>query len=251
MDVNDGRHDRTLLTGVIESDTDLLLRETPVLGRYDDGLRTRVASPRELGSPGVERGGRVATRRYSGAQRKARDARAVGNKLGSYKAGDSLPVDPCDWHVEEHAPTTWEEIRLPSHPNDRISPPHQEPVACMAPGQGLVRVRRVVEELKRALVAAVTIVEEQPPVAAHEIDRLQDHEICRADNEPVFVVRRELDIGNAALRHGSWVHTNFDFSDESLISAARPKAVACCKLPAILNPERDPSASHLLPPVQP
>jgi len=248
MDVNDGRHDRTLLTGVIESDTDLLLRETPVLGRYDDGLRTRVASPRELGSPGVERGGRVATRRYSGAQRKARDARAVGNKLGSYKAGDSLPVDPCDRHVEEHAPTTWEEIRLPGHPNDRISPSHQEPIAGMAPGQGVVRVRCIVEELKRALVAAVAIVEEQPAIGAPEIDRLQDHEIGRTADEPVLVARSELEICNAASGHGSRVHANVDFSDESLISAARPKAIACCKLPAIFNRERDPSASHLLPP---
>ena len=89
----------------------------------------------------------------------------VGDKLGSYKAGDSLPVDPCDRHVEEHAPTTWEEIRLPGHPNDRISPSHQEPIAGMAPGQGVVRVRCVVEELKRALVAAVAIVEDSLPLA--------------------------------------------------------------------------------------
>ena len=66
--------------------------------------------------------------------------------------------------------------------------------------QRIVAVRRVVEELQRPLVAAVAVVVEHPPVAAGEIDRLQDHEIGLEMHQAVGVARRLVEIDDIALR---------------------------------------------------
>ena len=174
VDVRVRRDQRLLDALIVEADPAFDAREAPALGRHRDPRVVGIAPPRQARLARVERYGRMAARRGMAAQRKGRDPGAVGDVLDPDQSGDRRD----DRQVEHHPPVPGQQVALPGEPYDGVAAAHQKAVSGMRQGPRVVRGRRVVEELQHPLVAAVAVVEKDPPVAAPGIDRLQDREIA-------------------------------------------------------------------------
>src|SRR5687768_4409433 len=96
----------------------------------------------------------------------------------------------------------------------------------MGERQGRVAVRRVVEELQRALVAAVDELDEESLVAARRVGGAEDHEIGGEADETVFVARRVLDVDDALLRLRHGIDREMDAARKTLVGAAAIEDVA-------------------------
>ncbi len=181
----------------------------------------------------------MTARRDAAAERECGDAGLVGDVLDADRAGDRTPVLGGYRQIEEHAPVARQHVALPGEPRDGIAAPHQEAVAGMDELERIVARRGVVEELQRALVAAIAVVEEEPPVAARQLDRLQDHEIGDETNAPVAVARRLGEIGDAALRGRRRIDREMCPPDQPLIGADAAEGMAAGKGAAIGDGEFD------------
>src|SRR5438270_1570867 len=192
VDVRIRRNDRMLGALVVEADPAFDARESPALGRYWDPRVSGIAAPRQARFARVQRQRRMAARRGMATQRKRRDAAAIGDVLDPDGS-----LDRRDRQVEHHPPVPGEQIALPGEPYDRIAAAHQKAVSGVRQAPRIVRGRRVIEELQHPLVAAVAVIEKDPPVAAAGIGRLQDREIPDEPDEPFGIDRCLVDVGDA------------------------------------------------------
>src|SRR5215469_6681197 len=127
------------------------------------------------------------------AQWKRGDAAAVGNVLDTDEAGDGR-------QVEHHPPIPRQKVALPREPYHYVAAAHQEAVSGMGQALRVVRGWRVVEELQYPFVAAIAVIEKDPPIAAFRVERLQNREIAGKPNEPLGIGRHLVDVGDPLLR---------------------------------------------------
>jgi hypothetical protein len=167
----------------------------------------------------------MAAHRNPTAQRKRRDAGAVGDVLDPHNPGQRSVMFAGDRQVEQHPPVPRQEIALPGEPDHRIAAAHQKAVSGMCQGVRIVRGRSVVEELQHPLVAAVAVVEEQTAVGARRIDRLQDREVAGEMNEPGGIGRGLVEILDAALCLSPGVDSEMRAPDEPFIRPDRAELV--------------------------
>ncbi len=226
VDVPVGGHQRPLAALIVEPAAALDAGEAPLVRRHDEAGIVGVAAAGERRFARLERYGRVTARRDAAAERECGDAGLVGDVLDADRAGDRAPVLGGYRQIEEHAPVARQHVALPGKPRDCIAAPHQEAVAGMGELERIVARRRVVEELQRALVAAIAVVEEEAPVAARQLDRLQDHEIGDETDAPVAVARRLGEIGDAALRGRRRIDGEMRPPDKPLIGADAAEGMA-------------------------
>jgi hypothetical protein len=102
---------------------------------------------------------------------------------------DQQPMRPVLHHVS-----------VAAAPQQRVPLPHQEAVAGMGQGAGVVGPLAAVERPQGEQVPPVVDVVQQPPVSPQRIDRLEQHEV-RPELDPAAIVRRrELEIGDRLIR---------------------------------------------------
>ncbi len=87
----------------------------------------------------------------------------------------------------------------------------------MGEAEWVVARRRVVEELQRALVAAIAVIKEQPPVAACHVDRPQDHEVGGEPHQAACVEWRLVEVGDPVLRRRAGIDGKLRPSGQPLI----------------------------------
>ena len=183
-----------------------------------------IAPARQAGPGGIERDGGIAARRGPAAQRIDGDARLIGDELHPDRPGDRLAVVGGDRHVEHLPPVAGQQVALPGEPGDRVAAPHEEAVAGVRQSPRVVGAGRVVEELQAALVAAVAPVEEQAPVAALHVDRLQQREVGGELHEPARVPRSLVDVDDGRLCLGCGVHRKPRPAGDPLVGAGLSEA---------------------------
>ena len=110
----------------------------------------------------------------------------------------------------------------------------------------IVAGRRIVEVLHRPLVAAVAIVEEEPPVAAGRIDRFQDAEISRELDQAIAIARRLVHVDDASLRRRLGIDGEPGPPDQPLVSAGFGECVAAGKGRPFVDVDRDSIAHPML-----
>src|SRR5262249_1542823 len=111
----------------------------------------------------------------------------LGDELLPYDAGDTGD----NRKARGQAIGAWRHVTLPAAPHEGEAAPHQKPVA------GMLRVstlRRTVEPRHDRLVAAIGHVVDKAPIAAIEIDRLQDPEVSLILDEAQRVARGSIEI---------------------------------------------------------
>ncbi len=239
VDMRVRRDQRLLGALVVEANPAFDAREAPALGRHRDPLIVGIAAPRQARFARVERYRRMTARRGMAAQRKRRDPGAVGDVLDPDRSGDRR-----DWQIEHHPPVPRQQVALPGKPDDGVAAAHQKAVPGVRQAAGIVRGRRVVEELQNSLVAAVAVIEKNPPVAAPRVDRLQYREITGKPDKPVGIRRRLLDIGDALLRGRSRIHREARSPDEPLVCPDRAELLSLRKREPLGNRQFHPIGQH-------
>ena len=103
-----------------------------------------------------------------------------------------------------------------------------------------VAVRRVVVELQRALVTAIAVVVEHPPVAPPHVTRLQDHEVGREAHQTAVVRRRLVEIDHVPLGCRLRIDGKMRAAGQPLIGAHITERVVVGKRRAFGDPQLDP-----------
>ena len=111
----------------------------------------------------------------------------LGDELLPYHAGDTGD----DRKARSQAIGARRHVTLPAAPHHGEASPHQKPVAGML---GVSTVRRTVEPRHDRLVAAIGHVVYEAPIAAIEIERLQDPEVALILNVAVRVARGPIEV---------------------------------------------------------
>ena len=111
------------------------------------------------------------------AQGHGGDTGLLDDELGSKRTRDGAVRSCGDGQLHGQASVPRKQISLPPAPHHGVAPAHQKAVARVLGGARIVGGRGIVEELQRALVAAVVDVVEQPPVAAAHVHGLDDEEL--------------------------------------------------------------------------
>ena len=128
------------------------------------------------------------------AQGRGGDAGLLDDELGSKRTRDGAVRSCGDGHLHGQAPIPRKQISLPPAPHHGVAPAHQKAVARVLGGARIVGGRGIVEELQRALVAAVVDVVEQPPVAAAHVHGLDDEELRGILHQAAVVGRRQRQV---------------------------------------------------------
>ena len=110
----------------------------------------------------------------------------------------------------------------------------------------IVAGRRIAKILHRPLVAAVAVVEEEPPVAAGRIDRFQDAEISRELDQAIAIARRLVHIDDASLRRRVGIDGEPGPADQPLVCAGFGESVAVGKGRPFVDVDRDSVAHPML-----
>ena len=131
----------------------------------------------------------------------------------------------CDGQGHYHAAIARQEVSLPGAPHHRVATAEQIAVAGVLACRRIVAGRRIVEVLHRPLVAAVAIVEEEPPVAAGRIDRFQDAEIGGELDQAIAIAQRLVHVDDASLRRRVGINGKPGPPDQPLVSAGLGESV--------------------------
>ena len=214
-------------------------RERPFIRRDHRRRVIRVPPTRQHRVPCVERRGAVRMRRHPAAQRDRRAHRPIRNDLDPHPPGDRGAVVRRDGNIQHHPSVTRQHVAFPRNPGDRVTAPHEETIPRVRERQRIIAMRRIIEELQRALMAAVSIIVEHPPVATRQIQRLQDHEIGGEFNQPHRVPRGLVQIHHAVLGHREGIDGEQRPPVQSLIGTGIPEGLPVSEWLAIRYHEFD------------
>ena len=117
----------------------------------------------------------------------------LGDELLAHHAGDAGD----DRKARRQAIVAGRHVALPAAPHHREAAPHQKAVAGML---GVPAVRRPVEPRHDRLVAAIGHVVDEAPVAAIEIERLQDPEVALILDIAVRVARGPIEVDDPGIQ---------------------------------------------------
>ena len=143
--------------------------------------------------------------------RRAVVAFAPGMKLPRTQPVIGWPLFGGDRNVHPHA--AFGHVPLPSHPEQREALAHQRAVAELRRGRRIRGVRGVLEHRQNPLGAAIAGFVEQAAVAARRIDRLQEIEVRRELDEPLRVLRREMQIDDAPILRQRGIEREVDLAE--------------------------------------
>ena len=246
MDVRVGLDDRLLGALKVETHAGLDARELPSLRRNLDALVVGVAAPRQPRLRRIARDRRVAPRGDPAAQRQRGLAFLRDDELGPHRAGDRLGAVRGDGKAQNHAAVARQQVPLPGAPHHRVAAAEQVAVAGVLQCRRVVAGRRVAKILERPLVAAVAVVEEEPPVAADRIGRLQDAEIGRELDQPVAIARRLVQIDDSGLRRCVRIDGKPRPPDKPLVSPGALEFMSVGEGGPLVNVDGDSVAHPLL-----
>ncbi len=247
VDMGVGLDDRVLGALEIETHAGLDPRELPGLRRNLDALVIGVAAPCQPCLRRVARDRRVAAGGDPAAERQRGLAFLGDDELGPHQAGKRRGAVGCDGQVHCHATIARQEVSLPGAPHHRVAAPEQVAVAGVLQRLRVVAGRRVAKVLHRALVAAVAVVEEEPPVAAGRIGRLQDAEVGGELHQAVLIARRLVQIDDACLRRRIGIDGEARPPGQPLVSAGFVECVTIGEGPPLKNVDGDSVAQSMLP----
>ena len=221
VDMRIRRDDRGLRSLRIEPDAPFGTSECPAIVR--DGLAwiAGIAPPRQPCPGRVEGNGGVASGGHPPAQGVCRDSCAIGDELGPHEAGEGLGAATRDRNVEQHASIAGKQVSLPGGPHHRVPPPHEESVAGVAQGSRIVGRRRIVEELELALVAAVSVSEEETAVARP--DRSEHADIGRVLDEAIRAAWCLVEIHDVRVRRRLGVDREPRAPDQVFVGTGVPE----------------------------
>ena len=124
---------------------------------------------------------------------------------------------------------------------------HEEAVAGVAQGPGIIRRRRVIEELKLALVAAVPVSEEEPVVARSY--RPEDADVGGMLDETAVIARHLVEVHDVRVRGVFGVGGEADTPGQAFVRSAVFEGMAVRERLAFGDPQlqravHGPSESH-------
>ena len=180
------------------------------------------------------------------AQRQRGLAFLSDDELGPHQAGERRGAVGCDGQGQDHAAIARQEVSLPGAPHHRVAAAEQIAVAGVLACRRIVAGRRIAKILHRPLVAAVAIVEEEPPVAAGRIDRFQDAEIGRELDQAIAIARRLVHVDDASLRRRVGIDGEPGPADQPLVSAGFGESVAAGKGRPFVDVDRNSVAHPML-----
>ncbi len=98
---------------------------------------------------------------------------------------------------------------------------HQRAVAEFGVGRRIRGVRGVLEDRKDPLGAAVARFVEEPAVAARGVDRLEEIEVRRELDQALRVLRREIQVDDAAVLRPRRIKGEVHLADELFVRSGR------------------------------
>ena len=249
VDVGVGLNDRVLGTLKVEADAGLDARELPGLRRDLDALVVGVAAPRQPRLRCIARDRRVAAGGDPATQGQRGLAFLGNDELGPHRAGERRGTVGRDGQVHRHAAVARQQVSLPGAPHHRVAAAEQVAVAGVLQRRRVVAGRRVAKVLHRPLVAAVAVVEEEPPVSACRIGRLQDAEVGGELDQAVPIARRLVQIDDPRLRGRVGIDGEARPPGQPLVGAGVAELVAAGEGAAFVDVDGDPVAQSMLPAV--
>ena len=140
---------------------------------------------------------------------RARDRRSTA---GRYGYGDQESI-PAGWRRD-----------VPAVPSQGVALLHQERVACVGGGRGIIGGggARTVEAVKQ-LVAAVVDFQEELVVPLTQIHGLQDIDVHRVLDLPAGVSWRKLDVGDQRVSRIRWIDLTVSLATKLLVHTDRPE----------------------------
>ena len=126
---------------------------------------------------GVEGNGRVTSGTGPTGKRLGGDPLLFQNVLATDQSGDGFPLVGSHRKVHQEPPVSCQQIALPACKNNAVSPAEQKPVSCFFQSLRIVAPNRIIEELKRPDVSAVSPIKENPPVSFFQLQRFENHKV--------------------------------------------------------------------------
>ena len=226
------------------------VRRPDVAGRVRGGelpVACGYGLARVLLQPPACKGGRTRGRVYGrtgpdvvvSAQGNGRHAGLLDDVLGPEGACDRAVGAGGNGQLHGEAPVPRQQVPLPPAPHHRVAPAHQEAVPGVFRGARIVVGRGVVEELERALVAAVVDVVEQPAVAAGHVHGLDDEELRRVLHQAAVVGGRQRQVHDVAVGGQMRVDGEADPSADPFVGADGAEAGSFGKGRAFVDGQGD------------
>ena len=131
------------------------------------------------------------------------------------------PVTLAGWRNDPQARRF--DIELPADPHDRIAILHQEAVAEVGGGRGILTASGAIESAEDALASAVSDLEQQRAVAACGVDGLKHIEVGGEVHTSITAARRRIEIDDGLVARICGIERELDRARQLFVRANRPK----------------------------
>ena len=150
-------------------------------------LRSRIGAPAQRRACRIKRNRRIASRRRLCTERHLMTSMLRRDEFGADRSSDGRALMCGHRNVQQQATITRQQIALPSHPDNRVTPLHEVSIAGMGFVQRVIAARGYVEKLQRPLVASVTVIVKKSAVSLVRIHWAQNAEVRLKSDPPRFV----------------------------------------------------------------
>ena len=165
---------------------------------------------------------------------RARRARAR-NEIAAHPAGDRLAGIGRNRDLHPHAP--FRHVPLPSHPEQGVALLHQRAVTELGFARRIGGVGRILKDRQNPLAAAIAGLVEKPAIAASRVEGLQQIEVRRELDQALRILRREIQVDDAAVLRPRRIEGEINFAGEFFIRPGGAERAAVEDRLAAFDPE--------------